>query len=285
MRGMIARRAAEAQLVGNHPYGYTGFDVDLTRLAHTDGKTPNVIAVKVQNQLPSSRRYSGSGIYRNVHLVITDPVHVARHGIFVTTPDLEHTITPGFADLHVRTSVVNDAGEQAAIGSLRRGLVADGDTVLLDVGTTTAAIARALVARTDLREVTVVTSGLRVALELERAWPRLFGLVTGGTLRPLQHSLVNPLGTVVLERLKRDDRRHRLQRRRRARRGDEHQPARGRDQARDPARRPPADRGGRRLQARRGRGGEGLRRRRGEHGHHRSPCRSDDCRRAVRRRL
>jgi len=121
MRGIIARRAAEAQLVGNHPYGYTGFDVDLTRLAHTDGKTPNVIAVKVQNQLPSSRWYSGSGIYRHVHLVITDPVHVARHGIFVTTPDLEHTITSGFADVHVRTSVVNDAGEKAAIGSYAAG--------------------------------------------------------------------------------------------------------------------------------------------------------------------
>jgi DeoR family transcriptional regulator of aga operon len=93
------------------------------------------------------------------------------------------------------------AGEKAAIGAFAAGLVADGDTVLLDVGTTTTAIARALVARGDLREVTVVTSGLRVALELERAWPRISVVVTGGTLRPLQHSLVNPLGTVMLERL------------------------------------------------------------------------------------
>jgi DeoR family transcriptional regulator of aga operon len=93
------------------------------------------------------------------------------------------------------------AGEKAAIGEVAAALVADGDTVLLDVGTTTTAIARALVARSDLREVTVVTSGLRVALELERAWPRISVVVTGGTLRPLQHSLVNPLGTVMLERL------------------------------------------------------------------------------------
>jgi DeoR family transcriptional regulator of aga operon len=57
------------------------------------------------------------------------------------------------------------------------------------------------VARADLRDVTVITSGLRVALELERAWPRISVVVTGGTLRPLQHSLVNPLGTVMLERL------------------------------------------------------------------------------------
>jgi DeoR family transcriptional regulator of aga operon len=93
------------------------------------------------------------------------------------------------------------AGEKAAIGAFAAGLVADGDTVLLDVGTTTTAIARALVARGDLREVTVITSGLRVALELERAWPRISVVVTGGTLRPLQHSLVNPLGMVMLERL------------------------------------------------------------------------------------
>jgi beta-galactosidase len=56
--------------VAAHPYGYTGFQVDLTEEAHTDG-TPNVLAVKVQNQLPSSRWYSGSGIYRDVHLIVT----------------------------------------------------------------------------------------------------------------------------------------------------------------------------------------------------------------------
>jgi DeoR family transcriptional regulator of aga operon len=93
------------------------------------------------------------------------------------------------------------ADEKAAIGRHAAGLVADGDTVLLDVGTTTTAVAEALVARTDLREVTVVTSGLKVALALERAWPRISVVVTGGTLRRLQHSLVNPLATLMLERL------------------------------------------------------------------------------------
>ena len=93
------------------------------------------------------------------------------------------------------------ATEKAAIGSCAAQLVADGDTVLLDVGTTTTAIARALVARSELREVTVVTNGLTVALVLERASPRISVVVTGGTLRRLQHSLVNPLGTVLLEQL------------------------------------------------------------------------------------
>jgi DeoR family transcriptional regulator of aga operon len=81
-------------------------------------------------------------------------------------------------------------------------MIADGDTLILDVGTTTTAIARALVLRTDLRDVTVLTNGLNIALELEPAAPRISVVVTGGTLRPLQHSLVNPLGTVLLERLR-----------------------------------------------------------------------------------
>jgi DeoR family transcriptional regulator of aga operon len=93
------------------------------------------------------------------------------------------------------------ADEKAAIGRYAAGLVADGDTVLLDVGTTTTAVAEALVARTELRDVTVVTSGLKVALTLEQAWPRISVIVTGGTLRRLQHSLVNPLATLILERL------------------------------------------------------------------------------------
>src|SRR5689334_16643533 len=82
-------------LAGNHPYGYTGFAFDLTDLLHTDGKTSNVVAVKVQNRLPSSRWYSGSGIYRHARLVITDPVHVKRWGTYVTTPDLATTIADG----------------------------------------------------------------------------------------------------------------------------------------------------------------------------------------------
>ena len=92
--------------------------------------------------------------------------------------------------------------QKSSIGVHAAAMLADGDTVILDVGTTTTAIARALVLRTDLRDVTVVTNGLNIALELEPAAPRISVVVTGGTLRPLQHSLVNPLGTVLLERLR-----------------------------------------------------------------------------------
>ncbi|WP_329459519.1 glycoside hydrolase family 2 TIM barrel-domain containing protein [Streptomyces sp. NBC_01497] len=105
-------------LVGNHPYGYTGFAFDITDLLHTDGRTPNVIAVEVRNQLPSSRWYSGSGIYRAARLVITDPVHVARHGTYVTTPDLADTVKPGhgngYATVHARIGVVNESAAPVA---------------------------------------------------------------------------------------------------------------------------------------------------------------------------
>jgi beta-galactosidase len=99
---------ANGQLLGNHPYAYTGFNYDLTGIVHTDGTTPNVIAVQATNQIPSSRWYSGSGIYRNVHIIVTDPVHVARHGTFVTTPNLGTTITSRYGNAQVATDVQNN---------------------------------------------------------------------------------------------------------------------------------------------------------------------------------
>ncbi|MFE6889578.1 glycoside hydrolase family 2 TIM barrel-domain containing protein [Streptomyces sp. NPDC057694] len=96
--------------VGNHPYGYTGFAHDITDLLHLDGTTANVLAVLVRNRLPSSRWYSGSGIYRGVRLVVTEPVHVARWGTAVTTPGLADTLKKGYATVDVRTDVVNASG-------------------------------------------------------------------------------------------------------------------------------------------------------------------------------
>ncbi|KOG41806.1 glycoside hydrolase family 2 TIM barrel-domain containing protein [Streptomyces resistomycificus] len=97
--------------VGRHPYGYTGFAFDVTDLLHTDGDTENVIAVKVHNRLPSSRWYSGSGIYREARLVVTEPVRVARWGTYVTTPD----ITDERALVRVRTSVLNGTGTASEV--------------------------------------------------------------------------------------------------------------------------------------------------------------------------
>ncbi|MBT1546925.1 DeoR/GlpR family DNA-binding transcription regulator [Curtobacterium aurantiacum] len=87
---------------------------------------------------------------------------------------------------------------KAAIGRAAAALVRSGECVVLDVGTTPAAVAEALVARTELTGVTVVTNSLTTALTLERAVPRFTVIVTGGTLRPLQHSLVAPFNGAVL---------------------------------------------------------------------------------------
>ncbi|MFZ7087494.1 DeoR/GlpR family DNA-binding transcription regulator [Curtobacterium sp. RRHDQ10] len=95
-------------------------------------------------------------------------------------------------------TAVEQAEAKAAIGRATAALVRSGECVVLDVGTTTAAVASALVARDDLADVTVVTNSLTNALLLERAVPRFTVVVTGGTLRPLQHSLVAPfVGTVL----------------------------------------------------------------------------------------
>jgi beta-galactosidase len=112
---MDARVYCNGTLVGKHPYGYTGFAFDLTPLLHTDGRRANVLAVRVRNRLPSSRWYSGSGIYRHVRLVVTDPVHVARWGTYVTTPDLAATAEHGRATVRVETSVVNESGADAEV--------------------------------------------------------------------------------------------------------------------------------------------------------------------------
>lgn len=91
-----------------------------------------------------------------------------------------------------------------AIGARAAEIVRDGQCVVLDVGTTTTQIAQALLDRLDLVGVTIVTNSLVIALALEPAVPRFTVVVTGGTLRPLQHSLVNPLAMTVLEGLTAD---------------------------------------------------------------------------------
>lgn len=93
------------------------------------------------------------------------------------------------------------AAQKRAIADAAVALISPGESILLDVGTTTAALASALVARTGLSDVNVITNGLSIALTLEAAHPRLSIVVTGGTLRPKQHSLVDPLAGSVLKTL------------------------------------------------------------------------------------
>ena len=89
-------------LLGTRPYGYISFSYDLTPYLNWDGE--NVIAVKVDNSdQPNSRWYSGCGIYRDIRIVKTHPVHISQWGTYVTSdvnPD-------GTAMVHIEADVRN----------------------------------------------------------------------------------------------------------------------------------------------------------------------------------
>jgi beta-galactosidase len=73
--------------LGNHPYGYTTFEFDLTPYLKPAGQK-NILAVRVNNDGKNSRWYSGSGIYRHVWLTANEPIHIPTWGVFVTTPEV-----------------------------------------------------------------------------------------------------------------------------------------------------------------------------------------------------
>ena len=89
--------------VGARPYGFSSFECDLTASAKVGGS--NVLAVRVNNQQPSSRWYSGSGIYRHTWLKTVNPVRVAYTGAFVTTPQVSTTS----ATVNIAVTVQNDS--------------------------------------------------------------------------------------------------------------------------------------------------------------------------------
>ncbi|MFE5671654.1 glycoside hydrolase family 2 TIM barrel-domain containing protein [Agromyces sp. NPDC056523] len=110
-----------------HNYGYTPFSYDIGDLLDASGE--NVLAVRVENVKPNSRWYTGSGIYRDVTLTVTDPVHVARNGSFVTTPTLEADVAAGVANVSVATTVENDSSDAAQVSLSTRIVDADGNVV------------------------------------------------------------------------------------------------------------------------------------------------------------
>ena len=85
----------------HHPYGYTGFAVPVDHLVRHG--EPNEITVEVNAQ-EDARWYSGAGIYRNVKLVVGEPVHLALDSLFVTTPEIDDDL----AVVQVEAIVEND---------------------------------------------------------------------------------------------------------------------------------------------------------------------------------
>ena len=96
--------------LGVYPYGYSSFSYDLTPYLNF-GKE-NVIAVRVDNsQQVNSRWYSGSGIYRHVWMMVTDPVHVAHWGVGITTP----VVSAKKATVLVKTTVKNETSAAQSV--------------------------------------------------------------------------------------------------------------------------------------------------------------------------
>lgn len=84
------------------PNGYNSFHCNVTEFLNPDGKN-NVLAVHLENKPESSRWYPGAGLYRNVHVIATDKIHVPVWGTYVTTP----FVSDEYASVNLKTTIEN----------------------------------------------------------------------------------------------------------------------------------------------------------------------------------
>jgi beta-galactosidase len=111
--------------LGEHAYGYTPFNFDLTPYLNPGG--PNVLAVRVdRSRVDDSRWYPGSGIIRHVWLETFPACHTARHGIFISTP----SVNAGQALIRVQTRVQNNSKEAQEVTIETSIIAPNGDVVL-----------------------------------------------------------------------------------------------------------------------------------------------------------
>jgi beta-galactosidase len=120
---MLPKVWVNGQFVGEWGFGYTSFAFDISEFLNRGEK--NVIAVRVENLDYSSRWYPGSGIYRNVWLTVTNPIHIEHWGTFVTTPD----VTDEKASLKIETVVLNENSESADVELLTKILDPNGNEI------------------------------------------------------------------------------------------------------------------------------------------------------------
>lgn len=97
------------RLVGGWPYGYSSWRLDLT--PHLNHNGTNFLAIRLDNPPFSSRWYPGAGIYRNVWLVKTAPVHVGQWGVTITTPH----VSPAAAEVHQAITIENRSALSANV--------------------------------------------------------------------------------------------------------------------------------------------------------------------------
>jgi beta-galactosidase len=102
------------QIVGGWPFGYASWRLDLTPYVVPGGE--NQLAIRLDNPTESSRWYPGGGIYRNVYLVKTNPVHVGQWGTFVTTSDVSKVS----ATINLEVTIDNDSHDDLAVKAITR---------------------------------------------------------------------------------------------------------------------------------------------------------------------
>ena len=112
-----ARVYLNGQEVGYWPYGYNSFYFDITRYLHAG--QPNTLAVRLENLPESSRWYPGAGLYRNVHLIVTEAAHIPVWGTYVTTPEVSREA----AKVSFRTQVALPKGADKAKYTLKTRLL------------------------------------------------------------------------------------------------------------------------------------------------------------------
>jgi beta-galactosidase len=121
-------------LLGERPYGYSSFAFDLTAFLNF-GAQPNVLAVCLTPEEHSSRWYPGAGIYRNVWLDVTAPLHVAEWGTYVSTP----TVSAEQAMVSIKTDIRNELNHEKQV-VMRNAILDSGGHVVAEASTETTPI-------------------------------------------------------------------------------------------------------------------------------------------------
>ncbi len=159
--------------LGSHPYGYTGFCLDLTPQLKFGGN--NIVAVRVDNsEQKNSRWYSGSGIYRHVWITVTDPVHIPFGGVFVKT----RSLSDQNALIDVATDISNETGTAADVTVQTAIFGPDGSRMAITESPATAPVKGAA---TVNQEITVPRP-LPWSLETPREYHAVTRLSRGGNV-------------------------------------------------------------------------------------------------------
>lgn len=156
-----ARVYLNGQEVGYWPYGYNSFYFDITRYLHAG--QPNTLAVRLENLPESSRWYPGAGLYRNVHLIVTEAAHIPVWGTYVTTPEVSREM----AKVSFRTQVALPKGADKAKYTLKTRLLNPNGQQLIELSESLAGKADEVAQECTVRKPTLWSPDLPALYKAE----------------------------------------------------------------------------------------------------------------------